>query len=82
MANYVVGDIQGCFDEFYEGLNVIKFNKSKDFLWVTGDLVNRGPKSLEVLKYVRKLKKSAHIVLGNHDLHFFCLLYTSDAAEE
>ena len=34
MANYVVGDIQGCFDEFYEGLNVIKFNKSKDFLWV------------------------------------------------
>ena len=70
MANYVVGDIQGCFDEFYEGLNVIKFNKSKDFLWVTGDLVNRGPKSLEVLKYVRKLQKSAHIVLGNHDLHF------------
>ena len=50
MANYVVGDVQGCFDEFYEGLNVIKFNKSKDFLWVTGDLVNRGPKSLEVLK--------------------------------
>ena len=70
MANYVVGDIQGCYEEFKKGLELIKFNRSKDFLWITGDLVNRGPNSLEVLKYVMKIKNSVHIVLGNHDLHY------------
>ena len=70
MANYAVGDIQGCFEEFKEGLELIKFKSSKDFLWITGDLVNRGPDSLKVLEYVFKIKNSVHIVLGNHDLHF------------
>ena len=70
MANYVVGDIQGCFDEFKKGLELIKFKSSRDFLWITGDLVNRGQDSLKVLEYVYKIKNSVHIVLGNHDLHY------------
>ena len=70
MANDVVGDIQGCFEEFKKGLELIKFQGSKDFLWITGDLVNRGPDSLKVLEYVLKIKNSVHIVLGNHDLHY------------
>ena len=70
MANYVVGDIQGCFEEFKNGLDLIKFKSSKDFLWITGDLVNRGPDSLKVLEHVMKIKNSVHIVLGNHDLHY------------
>ncbi len=70
MANYAVGDIQGCFEEFKEGLELIKFNSSKDFLWITGDLINRGPDSLKVLEYVFKIKNSVYIVLGNHDLHY------------
>ena len=70
MANYAVGDIQGCFKEFKEGLELINFKSSKDFLWITGDLINRGPDSFKVLEYVFKIKNSVHIVLGNHDLHY------------
>ena len=69
MPNYAVGDIQGCFDELEEGLELINFNSKKDFLWVTGDLINRGPDSLRVLKYIFSIKEAVHIVLGNHDLH-------------
>ena len=75
MANYAVGDIQGCFKEFKEGLELINFKSSKDFLWITGDLINRGPESLKVLEYVFKIKNSVHMVLGNHDLHYLnCFL--------
>ena len=70
MSNYVVGDVQGCFDELLEGLEKIKFNSSKDFLWLTGDLINKGPKSREVLNFIYKKRDSMHVVLGNHDLHF------------
>ena len=70
MPNYAVGDIQGCFLEFKEGLELIKFDTSQDFLWITGDLINKGPDSLKVLKYVYANRKSMHLVLGNHDLHF------------
>ena len=70
MANYVVGDIQGCFEEFKNGLELIKFESSKDYLWITGDLINRGPDSLKVLEYIFKIKNSVHMVLGNHDLHY------------
>ena len=69
MPNYAVGDIQGCFDELEEGLELINFNNKKDFLWITGDLINRGPDSLRVLKYILSIKEAVHIVLGNHDLH-------------
>jgi bis(5'-nucleosyl)-tetraphosphatase (symmetrical) len=69
MSHYVVGDIQGCHDEFRQLLDLIGFTPAHDRLWLVGDLVNRGPDSLGVLRAVKAFGAAAVTVLGNHDLH-------------
>ena len=69
MTLYAIGDIQGCGQAFAELLSAISFKRERDHLWLVGDLVNRGPDSLDVLREVINLGDSATTVLGNHDLH-------------
>jgi bis(5'-nucleosyl)-tetraphosphatase (symmetrical) len=73
MATYAIGDIQGCYDEFMRLLDLLEFNPANDKLWIAGDMINRGPASLAVMKHVMSLKESAIAVLGNHELHLLAL---------
>ncbi|CAL4319158.1 symmetrical bis(5'-nucleosyl)-tetraphosphatase [Buchnera aphidicola] len=75
MSTYLIGDIHGYYDPFRYLLEKVKFNAFRDEIWITGDLVGRGPNSYEVLKYVFSLQEKVKLVLGNHDFNLMSIYY-------
>jgi bis(5'-nucleosyl)-tetraphosphatase (symmetrical) len=73
MATYAIGDIQGCFEPLQRLLREINYRADRDRIWLAGDLVNRGPQSLEVLRWCRAEQDNVTAVLGNHDIHLLAV---------
>jgi len=78
MAVYAVGDLQGCLDPLKCLLDHVHFDPARDQLWLVGDLVNRGPKSLETLRFLYSIRPALVCVLGNHDLHLLAAAHKID----
>lgn len=79
MATYAIGDLQGCFTPFQRLLELIRFDPLHDRLWLVGDIVNHGPDSLALLRYLKQTGNTTIAVLGNHDLHL--LMVTAGIAK-
>ncbi|QJC30784.1 symmetrical bis(5'-nucleosyl)-tetraphosphatase [Enterobacteriaceae endosymbiont of Macroplea appendiculata] len=73
MTTYLIGDLHGCYNELLSMLKKIHFNYTKDMLWITGDIIARGPDSIKLLYFLYDIRHSIKLVLGNHDLYFIAL---------
>lgn len=75
MATYAIGDLQGCFEPLQRLLEQIEYNPDVDRIWLAGDLVNRGPANVQVLRWAKAQGDRVVAVLGNHDLHLLARHY-------